>query len=128
MWSQPYAVRAESYVSQTWDCGKRPTLAAPSQEGKWKDNGAPEPDSNQFTQTLPASQGLELWNFPKNWKEDQILQLDLERYSIWETPWIIERQKTCAWRKNSEACFANCGPAKWEGNWLQNSDRDMHAT
>lgn len=65
MWSQPYAVRAESYVSQTWDCEKRPTLEAPSQEGKSEDNGAPEPDSNQFTQTLPASQGLELWNLKK---------------------------------------------------------------
>lgn len=25
-------------------------------------------------------------------------------------------------------CFANCRPAKWEGNWLQNSDTDMHET
>lgn len=36
--------------------------------------------SNPFTQTLPISQDLQLWNFPQNWKEDKMLWLDIKSY------------------------------------------------
>lgn len=56
----------------------------------------------------------------------QLLQTRLKH--LGNAVWITERRKTCARRRNSETCSANCGPAKREGNGLQNSDPDLQAT
>lgn len=74
MWSQPYAVRAEPCASQTWVCG-----SSQSRGRNIRTMGHPS-SNNPFTQTLPISQDLHLWNFPRNWKEDQMLWLDIKSY------------------------------------------------